>query len=346
MANPGDISPFTRSSVTWPQGKSAIKPEIVMEAGNRAVSPEGNEVLNVDSLSVLTTGDDVDRQPLAPFLATSAATAQAARLCARLSAEFPDYWPETIRALVVHSAEWTQVMIDQIRESNGMRDRYPLLRRFGYGVPSFERAVASASNHLALVAQNTIQPFLAEKGERKFGECHYYRLPWPQRVLEDLGETEVRLKVALSYFIEPNPGISSSIDPQRYQSFGLRFDLKRRLEDVQDFKKRVNASESDDANRRRVASADDGWTFGSNSVSAGSLHCDEWRGPAAQLANRDMLCIKPVAGWWRNRAAVGVCNQEARYALVVTLSADDTEIDLYTSIENVIAAEVEIEITQ
>ena len=346
LANPGDISPFTRSSVTWPQGKSAIKPEIVMEAGNRAVSPEGNEVLNVDSLSVLTTGDDVDRQPLAPFLATSAATAQAARLCARLSAEFPDYWPETIRALVVHSAEWTQVMIDQIRESNGMRDRYPLLRRFGYGVPSFERAVASASNHLALVAQNTIQPFLAEKGERKFGECHYYRLPWPQRVLEDLGETEVRLKVALSYFIEPNPGVSSSIDPQRYQSFGLRFDLKRRLEDVEDFKRRVNASESDDGNRRRGASADDGWTFGPNSVSAGSLHCDEWRGPAAQLASRDMLCIKPVAGWWRNRAAVGICNKEARYALVVTLSADDTEIDLYTSIENVIAAEVEIEITQ
>lgn len=345
LSDPGDVSPFTRSSVTWPQGKSAIKPEIVMEAGNRAVSPGGDEVLNVDSLSVLTTGDDVDRQPLAPFLATSAATAQAARLCARLSAAFPEYWPETIRALIVHSAEWTSVMLDQLEQANGMRDRYPLLRRFGYGVPSFERAVASANNHLALVAQNGIQPFRAEKGERRFGECHYYRLPWPQRVLEDLGETEVRLKIALSYFVEPNPGVSSSIDPQRYQSFGLRFDLRRRLEDVDDFKRRVNADEIEDAHPRRGASADEGWVFGSNSMSAGSLHCDEWRGPAAQLASRDMLCIKPVAGWWRNRAAVDICNKETRYALVVTLSTDDTEIDLYTSVESLIASEVEIEIT-
>jgi len=52
-----------------------------------------------------------------------------------------------------------------------------------------------------------------------------------------------------------------------------------------------------------------------------------------------------VAGWWRNRAAVDICNKETRYALVVTLSTDDTEIDLYTSVESLITSQVEIEIT-
>ena len=78
-----------------------------MEAGNRALNEQGTEVLDLDSLSLLTSGDAVDRHPLVPFVATSAATAQAARLAARIAAAHPGLWPETIRALIVHSAEWT-----------------------------------------------------------------------------------------------------------------------------------------------------------------------------------------------------------------------------------------------
>lgn len=172
MASAGDLSPHTRTSVTWPQSKTPIKPEIVMEAGNRAVSPGGNEVLSVDSLALLTTGNDVESQPLVSFSATSAATAQASRLAAMLSAAHPELWPETIRALIVHSAEWTEPMMAMLNDA-GKRDSYALLRKFGYGVPSFERAVASADNHLALVAQNTITPFRNEDG-RKFKDCHFY----------------------------------------------------------------------------------------------------------------------------------------------------------------------------
>jgi hypothetical protein len=84
----------------------------------------------------------------------------------------------------------------------GKRERYMLLRRFGYGVPSYERAAASASNHLALVAQNNITPFRSSGG-RKFRDCHFYRLPWPKEVLESIGERDVRLKITLSYFIDP-----------------------------------------------------------------------------------------------------------------------------------------------
>ncbi len=344
LVDVGALSPHSRTSVLWPQGKTAFKPDVVMEAGNRVVSPDGESVYTADSLCTLTTGSDVDRQPLSPFCATSAATAQVSRIAAMLTEEFPDYWPETIRALIVHSAEWTQTMEDELAAARGLRDRYPSLRRFGYGVPSLERARASAINDLALVAQNHIQPYKSGGG-RRFSDCHYYQLPWPLRTLEDLGEAEVELKVTLSYFIEPNPGASSSVDPQRYQSFGLRFDLMRPLEDSQEFLQRLNTKEREDPKDRvRFAAEDNRWMLGSQSVSAGSLHCDVWRGPAAQLALRNMLCVKPTMGWWRNRASLEVCNQKARYALVITLRTADIEFDLYTPVNAVIETNIDVEI--
>lgn len=342
FAEAGDVSPFTRTSVTWPQSRSPYKPDIVMESGNRAVSPSGVDVLTIDSLSLLTTGADVARQTLVPFSATSAATALAARMAAKLAAEFPGMWPETIRALMIHSAEWTEAMRAALGPAN-KKTRYALLRRFGYGVPSLERAIRSARNHLALVAQNTITPFKVSDG-RKFKDCHFYRLPWPREVLEDLGSQDVRLKITLSYFVEPNPGSLSANDPQRYQSHGLRFDLKRRLETDTQFLQRVSPLEREDPHERvRGIPADEGWDFGSQSVSAGSLHCDEWRGPATHLVERDLICVKPVIGWWRTRGTTADCNRETRYALVMTLVTPD--VNIHNAISTLVENEVDVEIS-
>ena len=77
---------------------------------------------------------------------------------------------------------------------------------------------------MALFAQAVIQPF-ASRGGRRFNKCHYYTRPTPPGMLETLDNERVGLKLTLSYFIEPNPGLSASVDPQRYQSHGLRFDI-------------------------------------------------------------------------------------------------------------------------
>lgn len=216
IASAGELSPHSRTSVTWPHGLSPIKPELVLEAGNRATNPALTEMLTLGSLSLLTTGKDAEL-PLVSFDATSAATAQAARMAARLAAAHPEYWPETIRAMMIHSAEWTEPMLKTLGETTSKRARYELVRRFGYGVPSFDRANASASNHLALFAQAEIQPFKMNKG-RKFNECHYYTLPFPSEMLEELENEIVEMKITLSYFVEPNPGLSANVDAQRYQS--------------------------------------------------------------------------------------------------------------------------------
>ena len=344
-AAPGATSPYSRSSYLWREGKSPFKPEIVFETGNRGISPARTEAIaGLPSLSLLTTGSDADQTPLEPFWATSAASAQAARMAAQIAGELPGVWPETVRALIVHSARWTPAMLAQLEQARSKELKAELIRRFGFGVPSLERATASARNSLAVVSQREIQPYKLEDGHERFNEAHVYPLPWPTEVLEDLGATDVRLKVTLSYFIEPNPGFSANIDPMRYQSFGLRFDLKRSRETKATFLKRRNLDERDAGERKPSTEPDSGWLLGERKVSAGSLHCDLWEGNAAELAARDMLWIYPVSGWWRERKALGRIGDSARYALVLTLETDDTEIDLHTPVNALVNTLIDIEI--
>jgi hypothetical protein len=175
-------------------------------------------------------------------------------------------------------------------------------------------------------------------------ECHYYNLPIPGDMLEQLENEPVELKVTLSYFIDPNPGLSANVDSQRYQSHGLRFDHQRPRETLTQFKNRVNASEREEPRRRgSAAPADARWVLGQDSIAAGSLHCEIWRGPAIELLGRNMLCVKPVNGWWRNRASTEVCNQQTRYALIVSLKTRNLELDIHTPI-SAAAATVPVEV--
>ena len=108
--------------------------------------------------------------------------------------------------------------------------------------------------------------------------------------------------------------------------------------------KRLNKQAWDDEDDRPdIESDSDNWLFGKNSMSAGSLHSDEWTGPAVDLLSRDMICIKPVGGWWNNRANANVRAQKARYSLVLSLRSGDSDIDLYTPIASMIRAETEVE---
>ncbi len=329
-----------------------MKPEIVFEAGNRAISSSGRELLSgVDSLSLLTTAKNFLEHPLATFWATSPATAQAAGMAGAIMARHPDLWPETIRALIVHSADWTPAMQQRFKACRSRRDCIALARHFGYGVPRLERALASAQNDLALIAQTHIQPFKRERkldaqdhwvfGDPTFNEVHYYSLPWPRQALEDLGEKDVRLKITLSYFIEPSPGEAAPVTPARYQSYGLRYDLKRSGETEAVFRQRINRLERGE-DRLPKADPDSRWTFGNQSVAAGSLHCNVWVGPAVELAARNLIAIRPVSGWWRYRTHLGQYNSRARYGLVVSITAEDAEVELYNEIADLIGIETEI----
>lgn len=344
VAEVADLSPYSRVSATWNRGVSPIKPELLFEAGNRAVDPfDQSHWSGLDSLSMLTTGHRVTQEPLSTSWATSAAAAQAAGMAARLLADDPSYWPETVRALMVHGAEWTPPMRARFRALAGKTERMTLARRLGYGRPSLERAKRSRSADLALVSQASIQPFRRDGGNVRMNAFHFYSLPWPSDGLALLAENEVRLRVTLSYFIDPNPSADAPLAPARYRSFGLRFDLRKRGESTAKFQSRINALAETPDEDLDLAAADNDRLFGAKSVSAGSLHMDEWRCSAADLINRDCLAVYPVGGWWKMSRRPEISDRLARYSLVVTLDAGDAEVDLYAEIEQRIAAAIAAE---
>jgi len=232
-------------------------------------------------------------------------------------------------------------MLAKLTSARGKKECIVYARHFGYGVPSLERALASAENDLVLLAERECRPFQrlrSESGALKtanFRQIDYYDLPWPVQTLEMLGELEVAAKVTLSYFIEPSPNWASSIMPQRYQSFGLRFALKRPWETNETFAARVNGLERTAGYNATIA--DKGWTFGANSIAAGSLHCDVWRGPAVELAARGKVAVYPVGGWWRDNVRLRRFNSKTRYTLAISITSADQEVRLYNEISNLIS---------
>ena len=201
VAQKNNLSPFSTTSWTW-DSKWPLKPEIVMEGGNLAHDGKGF-VTECEDLSLLSTFWKPTDSHFCPFNMTSAAVAQAAGFAARIQSEYPEIWPETVRALMVHSAEWTDALKDQFLPPEPTKtQKERLLRICGYGVPDMERALYSAANSLTLIAQAELQPYdKKETGGYKTKEMHFYNLPWPKDVLLELPfDTPVQMRVTLSYF--------------------------------------------------------------------------------------------------------------------------------------------------
>ena len=337
VAPNGGLSPFSTTALGW-QSQWPLKPDIVLEGGNAAVDLLG--AVTMPSLSLLTTYHEFADRLFTTTNATSAATALASRMAAQVMATYPDLWPETVRALIVHSAQWTDAMKRTHLPRNPSKQDYRrLVQRCGYGVPDLEHALWTVANSLTMVVQGTLQPFQKERGKRPTTlDMHLHRLPWPQDALESLGDTEVEMRVTLSYFIEPNPSQRGN-SRYRYQSHGLRFDVKRPTETPNTFRARINAAvEREEA---KTDTTDPFWLLGASNRHRGSLHSDIWRGTAAELASRAQIAVFPTIGWWRTRDRLGCANRNARYALAVSIRAPDTDIDLYTEVANRIAVSIE-----
>lgn len=338
IAPPGDLSPSTSTSATW-QPRWPLKPDVVAEGGNAALSPTGDQLDSPDSLQLLTTHHQPSVRLLTPFGDTSAATALVARLASQLQTRYPSFWPETIRALVIHSASWTQAMEQRYGPLRSKGDYERLIRRCGFGVPSLDRALWSANNRLTLIAQETIQPFIRQRKKGKptnycsLKELQVYELPWPVKALRMLGEVEVELRVTLSYFIEPNPSERGYNYRHRYSSHGLRFDVRAATESLVDFRKRLNKAARDEEERSPGTSDTSGWLVGSKARHRGSIHSDIWRGSAVDLASRQHIAVYPVSGWWKERHHMERWRRKTRYALVVSIHAPEIEVDLYTPVQ-------------
>ena len=343
IAPDGGLSPFSTTSQTW-QAHWPLKPDVVFEGGNAA--HDGLGAVTMPSLSLLTTNYEPTTRLLATTNATSAATALGARMSAELMAGYKDLWPETIRGLIVHSARWTPAMLDTFLPA-GRKPRKTevaqLVRHCGFGVPDLQRALWSANDSLTLISEASLNPFTRTgSAAPKYREMNFHQLPWPLDELEALGDHEVEMRVSLSYFIEPNPSARGVRSRYRYESHGLRFDVKRPVENEQQFRSRLNVAAGDEEEGTPSTGVDKDWMLGKNNRHRGSMHSDSWRGSAAELASRGMIGVYPAMGWWKSRLAQERYNSAARYSLIVSIHVADVDVDIYTPVATKIGLEIEV----
>ena len=331
VAQKGGLSPYSSTSFTWGQ-QTPIKPEVVMEGGNRYKKVP--DTSSHRDLELLTTGNlyNVGR-PFELINATSAATAMAAHYASIVSVENPNYWPETVRGLFVHTAEWTTQMIQDFP------DKDERLRVCGYGVPDLKKMLESRKNGVTFIAQQTMQPYKKGAKSNSFNKMHIFTLPWPKQTLLELGERNVKLTITLSYFIEPGPtdNYVSSFKKYNYASAGLRFELSNVNETAKQFKNRiVHNYDEDDV---RIVNDTQRWNIGIRKRTKGSVHKDWIEMSAADLATCNMIAVFPVSGWWYYRRTLDKIESEMRYSLIVSLETDEEHVDFTTEISNQIPIE-------
>ena len=168
--------------------------------------------------------------------------------------------------------------------------------------------------------------------------CICINFLWPKEVLLSLGEIDVKLRITLSYFIEPSPGEVGWKSRYSYSSCGLRFDMNGSATQEQ-FIKRINQAAREEEEGKPPSSTID-WKIGPNARNKGSIHSDIWETTASELATSNMIGIYPISGWWSKRPWLNRWSNELRYSLMVTLSSPATNVDLYIPIKNEIANKV------
>lgn len=338
LAECGDFSPYTSSSLTWNHNKWPIKPEILFEGGNVAYSKNDDFYTEAEDLSLLTTSNQyLMRRPFDIISMTSSAVAQASWMAAEIWSNYPDLWPESVRALMIHSADWTKEMKRSISNSSKLsKNEYRnLLRICGYGVPNIDKAMWSAENSVNLIVEDELQPFVKkENGSITCNEMHIHTLPWPKELLSDCENANVKMRVTLSYYIEPGPGEIGWKDKYRYPSCGLSFDVNNPTEDRENFTKRISKEMREDENEKGEVKNDSSrWTLGVNNRNVGSIHSDIWEGTASQLSESNLIIVYPKSGWWKSRTNLKKYNSYIRYSLIVSIEAPEIDVDLYTAIQ-------------
>jgi len=192
--------------------------------------------------------------------------------------------------------------------------------------------LTSAGSAVTLVAQDEFVPF--EGDDLRMRQFRLHELPWPVDVLQELGPEEVRMRITLSYYVEPAASRRGWRQRYSYASHALRFDLQAPLETSAEFIQRVNrdAQSAEDGATTSAASASQRWFIGSQQRHLGSLHQDEWHGTGAELAASSRIAIYPVGGWWKNNRRKDRTGLPIRYSLIVSLRTAEESVDLYTPI--------------
>lgn len=342
---PNGISPFTSTGLVG--NEWSIKPDIVMEGGNLAISGTLTDA-GVPTLSALTTSHrHTDGRPLGQLSMTSEAAARAGYLAARIWTLEPKLRPESVRGLMVHSASWSNAML---ADFPGINDR---LLACGYGVPNEQLASECARGIATIVVEDTMPNAVIDEEPKKAPpkrpttkttepkvrrRVKLYRVPLPESLLTD-ADADAELRVTLSYFMEPN-----KFGRRTFHGLDLKWDMQGPQESEDEFLQRINVlKRPTGANGKRTkvaATKSFVWDVGIQQRSRGTVQSDRWRGKMSSLVGDKLIAIVPVLGWWEQRPALRT--QAMPFSLTVSVFGPGVYAAIKPRVEAASAVSIEV----
>lgn len=336
----GGISPNTSAG---PVGKGwAIKPDILMEGGNIAVNGPLVD-RSVPTLCTLTTSRrHNENRPLDYISMTSEAAARAAHAAATIWRVEPSFQPESVRALLVHSAKWSEVMVEQFESR---RDR---VRVCGYGATELDVACECTRSRATIVVEDEMKNTVYERqiqGESQkeleneetqmefVRRMKLFKLPLPLDYTNN-NDAQVELRVTLSYFAEVTHRYGKV-----HQGLSLYWDMQGPQETMSQFFERINMDKRPkNKSGKRVRTSKSKsfeWDIGIESRSRGTVQSDRWKGTMSELSGDKLIAIMPVYGWWDRHKKLK--ERGVKFSLVVSVIGPG----VYSSIEPQISGAIE-----
>ncbi|MGL6337703.1 MAG: S8 family peptidase, partial [Waterburya sp.] len=309
-----------------------IKPELVDFGGDIII--DRNKVVDKDiGTTILTLNKNF--QGLSLFkgcCGTSFAAPRVSNLAAQLFTKFPDATPNLIRALIANSAQLPSEIPDEFKHKK--KDKIKRLKIYGYGQPNYNIAAYSTKNYVVLQEEGTIA----------IGEFTLYEIPpLPDEFLNTKGDKKISVTLAFDPLTRHTRGDS-------YLGVTMEFSLFRNI-DANNLKNAfVKASkEKNQENFTEISLENLKKQFKSITVDLF---------PGANLRKKGTLLkgeVKISSQNWkydRNSMYVVVaCNRKwareedinsQRYALVVSVSHSNAEVNLYNQLQ----AQVQNKISQ
>jgi hypothetical protein len=331
----GHPSPFTRTGFGV---DGMIKPDVVDFGGDLALDLSYREGLDLPKVSQL--GDNVAGVSVVTFSknfqsslfhicsGTSFAAPRVANIAAQLFTKYPNASSNLIRALIVNSAVLPKEIPDEFSNGTESQKIKKQLQIYGYGQTDLERAMYSAENYVVLSEDNIIIPV---------GKFHIYEIPQlPEEFFDIEGTRTLLVTLAFDPPTRPTRGDS-------YLGVTMEFNLFKGIPKESVVNAYVDASKTDNPDEfaeisiqnlnkkypKRSITID--LDPGSNLRKKGTVQRGQTqlKSGAKKYNNLPMTLVVSCNRKWGNADEIPI----QRYALVVSISHSDAQVNLYNRVK-------------
>jgi hypothetical protein len=317
----GYPSPFTRSGFGV---DGMIKPDLVDFGGDLVL--DGDRVIRSEAgVAILTLSKDFSSSLFRAYCGTSFSAPRVANLAAQLFTQFPNATSNLIRALIANSATLPSEVpsVLQGKKTEQVSNR---LKVYGYGQPDLLRARYSAENYVVLLVDDAQIPV---------GKFQIFAIPpLPADFLRTTGSRMLSVTLAFDPPTRPTRGDS-------YLGVTMEFHLFKNIDPKNITNAFANASEMTSTEEFTRISLQDlekqygsgisvKLTPGGNLRKKGTLQ----RGQieiTSRARGYDQTPLYLVVSCNRKWAKEGEIDMQ-RYAMVVSLSHSNPEVDLYNQL--------------